>query len=202
MVRPRDVARYAAEALDVLSSRTVQLHLNVLHNVYATAMRDELVEANPVTGAERPKAKTAAVADPRAASTSVGRAAGVHERARADDVPDAGADQAAAERTARPPLARRRSRSSVTHGGGRGTAGCVEHLERRRTGARRRRDTDRADGACGTTGAWRRRTSTCSWPDLCSAPRLRRSRSGCSATAVESSTDLTCPQRRHRIGNG
>lgn len=66
MVRPRDVARYAAEALDVLSSRTVQLHLNVLHNVYATAMRDELVEANPVTGAERPKAKTAAVADPRA----------------------------------------------------------------------------------------------------------------------------------------
>jgi integrase len=68
-IRPRDVAGYTRAALngDVLrwmdgsprpaSAKTVQLHLNLLHDVFKTARAEELVESNPVDGAERPKAK-------------------------------------------------------------------------------------------------------------------------------------------------
>lgn len=56
-IRPRDVAQYATTALERFAPKTVQLQLNLLHNVFATAMREELVDANPVAGAERPKVK-------------------------------------------------------------------------------------------------------------------------------------------------
>jgi integrase len=66
-IRPRDVAGYTRAALsgDVLqwpdgsprpaSAKTVQLHLNVLHDPFKSARAEELVESNPVEGAERPK---------------------------------------------------------------------------------------------------------------------------------------------------
>jgi integrase len=56
-VRPRDVAKYATAALERFAPKTVQVRLNVLHNVFATAMREELVDSNPVAGAERPTVK-------------------------------------------------------------------------------------------------------------------------------------------------
>lgn len=39
------------------AAKTVQLHLNLLHDVFKTAIAEELVEANPVDGAERPKVR-------------------------------------------------------------------------------------------------------------------------------------------------
>jgi integrase len=55
-IRPRDVAAYTRQALErPYAPRTVQLHLNVLHDVFKTAKAEELVDANPVEGAERPK---------------------------------------------------------------------------------------------------------------------------------------------------
>jgi integrase len=56
-IRPRDVAGYTREALETFAPKTVQLHLNVLHNVFKTARAEELVESNPVEGAERPKVR-------------------------------------------------------------------------------------------------------------------------------------------------
>ncbi|HEY8776559.1 MAG TPA: site-specific integrase [Gaiellaceae bacterium] len=61
-IRPRDVAAYTRDALESkrnsgkpFAPKTVQLHLNVLHDVFKTALREELVDSNPVAGAERPK---------------------------------------------------------------------------------------------------------------------------------------------------
>jgi integrase len=61
-IRPRDVAAYTRDALEQkrnngrpFAPKTVQLHLNVLHDVFKTALREELVDSNPVAGAERPK---------------------------------------------------------------------------------------------------------------------------------------------------
>jgi integrase len=54
-IRPRDVARYAKDALDEFSAKTVQLHLNTLHDVFKVALAEELVQANPVSGVERPR---------------------------------------------------------------------------------------------------------------------------------------------------
>jgi len=54
-IRPRDVAAYARDASERFAPKTIQLHLNVLHDVFKTALREELVDANPVAGAERPK---------------------------------------------------------------------------------------------------------------------------------------------------
>jgi integrase len=54
-IRPRDVAAYTRQALERFAPKTVQLHLNVLHDLYKTAKAEELVESNPVEGAERPK---------------------------------------------------------------------------------------------------------------------------------------------------
>lgn len=54
-IRPRDLAAYTRHALGSFAPKTVQLHLNVLHDVFKTALREELVDANPVAGAERPK---------------------------------------------------------------------------------------------------------------------------------------------------
>lgn len=54
-IRPRDVAAYTSDALDRFAPKTVQLHLNVLHDIFKSAQREELVESNPVASAERPK---------------------------------------------------------------------------------------------------------------------------------------------------
>ena len=54
-IRPRDVARYSKEKLDEFSAKSVQLHLNVLHDVFKVALAEELVQTNPVAGVERPR---------------------------------------------------------------------------------------------------------------------------------------------------
>jgi len=45
------------EHLETFSARTVNVHLNLLHDVLKAAAADELLPANPVTGVERPKVK-------------------------------------------------------------------------------------------------------------------------------------------------
>ena len=45
------------EHLETFSARTVNVHLNLLHDVLKSAAADELLPANPVTGVERPKVK-------------------------------------------------------------------------------------------------------------------------------------------------
>jgi integrase len=55
-IRPRDVVAYSRDALDEFSAKTVQLHLNVLHDVFKTAVAEELIQSNPVSGIERPRA--------------------------------------------------------------------------------------------------------------------------------------------------
>jgi integrase len=57
-VRPRDVAAYTSTALERFSPKTVQLQLNLLHDVFKTAKAEELVDSNPVEGAERPKVRS------------------------------------------------------------------------------------------------------------------------------------------------
>jgi integrase len=54
-IRPSHVAAYVAETLEDFSPATVVADLDVLHDIFKTAKREELVEANPVEGAERPK---------------------------------------------------------------------------------------------------------------------------------------------------
>ena len=54
-IRPRHVAEYVAEQGKHYEASTVGRDLSVLHDVFATAMREELVDANPAAGAEHPK---------------------------------------------------------------------------------------------------------------------------------------------------
>ena len=54
-IRPRDIAGYTREALERFGPKTVNMHLSLLHDVFKTAKAEELVDANPVEGAERPK---------------------------------------------------------------------------------------------------------------------------------------------------
>jgi site-specific recombinase XerD len=54
-IRPRHVAEYVAKQSEQFEASTVSRDLSVLHDVFATAMREELVEANPAAGAEHPK---------------------------------------------------------------------------------------------------------------------------------------------------
>jgi integrase len=62
-IRPRDVADYTRQMQSPdrkpkpFAAKTVQLHLNLLHDVFKTALAEELVDANPVDGAERPKVR-------------------------------------------------------------------------------------------------------------------------------------------------
>jgi integrase len=56
-VRPRDVADYTRQALDRFAPKTVQLHLNVLFDIFKSAKAEELIESNPAEGAERPKVR-------------------------------------------------------------------------------------------------------------------------------------------------
>jgi integrase len=54
-VRPSHVADYIAAMLTTYAPATVTADVDVLHDVFKTAKREELVESNPVEGAERPK---------------------------------------------------------------------------------------------------------------------------------------------------
>jgi integrase len=60
-IRPRDVAAYIRESQErqpkPFAPKTITLHLNLLHDVFKTARAEELVESNPVDGAERPKVR-------------------------------------------------------------------------------------------------------------------------------------------------
>lgn len=56
-IRPRDVAAHVREALQTYSAKTVNLDLSILHDVFKTAKREELIDSNPVEGVERPKIK-------------------------------------------------------------------------------------------------------------------------------------------------
>jgi integrase len=55
-IRPREVAAYVKQALAAGSPRTVIAEVNLLHDVLGRAVAEELIQANPVIGAERPKA--------------------------------------------------------------------------------------------------------------------------------------------------
>ena len=52
-IRPRHVAAYVAGS--PLAPNTVNVHLSVLHDILESAVREELIEANPARRAERPK---------------------------------------------------------------------------------------------------------------------------------------------------
>jgi integrase len=54
-IRPRDVAAYVAEQAEEFEASTVSRDLSVLHDLFATAVREELIESNPAAGAEHPK---------------------------------------------------------------------------------------------------------------------------------------------------
>jgi integrase len=54
-IKPRHVAAYIAETLGDFSPATVVADVDVLHDIFKTAKREELIESNPVEGAERPK---------------------------------------------------------------------------------------------------------------------------------------------------
>jgi integrase len=54
-IRPRHVAEYVAEKAGDYQPSTVSRDLSVLHDLFATALREELVESNPAAGAEHPK---------------------------------------------------------------------------------------------------------------------------------------------------
>ena len=56
-IRPRDVSSYTREALERFEANTIRLQLSVLHDIFKTARVEELVESNPVEGAEKPKPK-------------------------------------------------------------------------------------------------------------------------------------------------
>jgi integrase len=54
-IKPRHVAAYTHEALRQHSATTVNQDLNLLHNVLASAVREELLDSNPAHRPERPK---------------------------------------------------------------------------------------------------------------------------------------------------
>lgn len=62
-IRPRDVTAYVTHALTEnhpklgrpILAKTIELHLSVLHDVMKTAVAEELIDANPAAGIERPK---------------------------------------------------------------------------------------------------------------------------------------------------
>jgi integrase len=57
-IRSRDVAEYVKQSLVARSARSVIAEVNLLHDVMQRAVGDELILSNPVTGVERPKAKS------------------------------------------------------------------------------------------------------------------------------------------------
>lgn len=54
-IRPRHVAEYVAKQAKTYNASTVSRDLSLLHDILKTAKREELIESNPVEGAEHPK---------------------------------------------------------------------------------------------------------------------------------------------------
>src|SRR5207248_41153 len=54
-IGPRDVAAYIAKQTADFEGSTVGRDVDLLFDVFKTAKREELVDSNPVEGAERPK---------------------------------------------------------------------------------------------------------------------------------------------------
>jgi integrase len=54
-IRPRHVAEYVAEASASYGAATVSRDVSLLHAIFSTAKREELVDSNPAERAERPK---------------------------------------------------------------------------------------------------------------------------------------------------
>lgn len=54
-IRPRHVAEYVSVQAGEFEASTVSRDLSVLHDVFATAMREELIDGNPAANAEHPK---------------------------------------------------------------------------------------------------------------------------------------------------
>jgi integrase len=54
-IRPRDVAAFVSEQMKDYAPNTITRDLSVLHDIFNTALREELVESNPAARAERPK---------------------------------------------------------------------------------------------------------------------------------------------------
>lgn len=54
-IRPRHVAEYVSLKAGELEASTVSRDLGVLHDLFASAMREELVDSNPAAAAEYPK---------------------------------------------------------------------------------------------------------------------------------------------------
>jgi integrase len=54
-IRPRDVAAYVSEQSKALSAATVNRDVGILYDVMKTAKREELIDSNPVEGANRPR---------------------------------------------------------------------------------------------------------------------------------------------------
>ena len=55
-IRPRDVAGYIRDHHGTFAAKTLNIHVNVLHDVFKVAVAEEHIASNPVTGVERPKA--------------------------------------------------------------------------------------------------------------------------------------------------
>lgn len=55
-IRPRDVAGYIREHHGTFAAETLNVHVNVLHDIFKVAVAEEHVATNPVVGVERPKA--------------------------------------------------------------------------------------------------------------------------------------------------
>jgi integrase len=54
-IRPRHVAEYVTALSEQYGAATVSRDVSILHAIFATAKREELVESNPAERAERPK---------------------------------------------------------------------------------------------------------------------------------------------------
>lgn len=54
-IRPRHVAAYVSERTGDYAPATVGRDLSLLHDVLATAVREELLVSNPASGAEHPR---------------------------------------------------------------------------------------------------------------------------------------------------
>lgn len=54
-IRPRDVSAYITARLETFAAKTVNLDLNVLSDIFKTAIAEEVAETNPVAGVQRPK---------------------------------------------------------------------------------------------------------------------------------------------------
>jgi integrase len=54
-IRPSDISSYVAQQTASFNASTVGNDISLMHDIFKTAKREELVDTNPVEGAERPK---------------------------------------------------------------------------------------------------------------------------------------------------